>query len=134
MTDGGVSFGYTVDFNTTSGDTVNTDFTGAATGDRDLGADDCMDAGEERFFGSGHCSEPDERRRFAHAAGIGHCVEECLLRGGGWVVSERCGCDAIAAIGVRDCEHAHAHTVVGVEAGAGHDTEARGCAVHGGFA
>ncbi|MEM9177459.1 MAG: PEP-CTERM sorting domain-containing protein [Myxococcota bacterium] len=34
VTDGGVTFGYTQNFNTTSGNTVNTDFTGAAAGDQ----------------------------------------------------------------------------------------------------
>lgn len=34
VTDGGVTFGYTVDFATSRGDTVNTDFTGAAAGDQ----------------------------------------------------------------------------------------------------
>jgi len=34
VTDGGITFGYTNDFTTTSGNTVNTDFTGAAAGDQ----------------------------------------------------------------------------------------------------
>lgn len=34
VTDGGVSFGYSQNFNTSSGNTVNTDFTGAAAGDQ----------------------------------------------------------------------------------------------------
>ncbi|MCR9095333.1 MAG: hypothetical protein NXI30_14020 [bacterium] len=34
VTDGGVTFGYTQNFNTSNGNTVNTDFTGAAAGDQ----------------------------------------------------------------------------------------------------
>ena len=34
VTDGGVTFGYTQNFNTSAGNTVNADFTGAAAGDQ----------------------------------------------------------------------------------------------------